>query len=98
MVTAYETGEIDRAEVQRRLAEVLASYRSIANDLQSVDAPDTPGAAYMDGVNTLWNSTSALSQALDDGDEARVAAALAGSLQATARMYALVDGALPAKD
>src|SRR5262245_40644623 len=39
LVAAYESGEIDRFELQRRLGEVLASYRATARLVESIDAP-----------------------------------------------------------
>jgi hypothetical protein len=94
LVAAYQSGQIDRPELQRRLADILAGYREAARQVDAL-AP-TPRLqptleADRAALNTLTGSAAELSQAYDDGDQARVSAALAHSLEATARLHALTD-------
>ena len=84
-VSSYETGEIDRAELQRRLSAVLHGYQDTANELDALDVPPAfrPTAQqYLETLNTLTQSVTDLSRAYDDGDQARVAQALALTLEA----------------
>jgi len=100
LVAAYESGQIDRAELQRRLADVLDSYRATATQVEALNAPPALRdvlAADQDALRALARAGVQLSQAYDDGDQARVSAALASSLQATARLHALTDVLAPAK-
>lgn len=91
-VTAFESGDIDRNELQRRLAGVLKSYQDMAMQVDVLDAP--PGeqpvvAEYVATLNGLTQSATALSKAYDDSDRARVAQALASSLAAVAQLHDL---------
>jgi hypothetical protein len=97
LVAAYQSGQIDRDELQRRLGEVLIGYRDAANQVDSLDVPPTLRTSLQadeDALTALTGSASELSQAFDDGDQARVSAALARSLEATAQLHALRDIAL----
>jgi len=88
-VTAYESGEIDREALQRRLADVLTGYQDVAGQVDSLDAPSGEQpviAEYVATVDELIQSVVGLSKAYDDGDQARVAAALAVSLQTVAQL------------
>jgi hypothetical protein len=87
-VSAYETHEIDRTELQRRLGAVLRGYQDAANQLESLDATPTVHE-YLETLTTLTQSVTELSKAYDDGDQVRVAHSLAISLQATARLHGL---------
>jgi hypothetical protein len=94
LVAAYQSGQIDRAELQRRLADILAGYREAASQVNALTA--TPRLqptleADREALATLTGSAAELSQAYDDGDQARVSAALAHSLEAIARLHALTD-------
>jgi hypothetical protein len=94
LVAAYQGGQIDRAELQRRLTEILAGYRDAASQVNALDPPPQLTAtlkAEEEALNALTGSAVELSQAYDDGDQARVSAALAHSLAATARLHALTD-------
>ncbi len=98
-VSAYETGEIDRNELQRRLAAVLTSYRSVADQVDTLQPPAGEGtliAEYVATVDALSQSVMGLSRAYDDGDQARVAQALAASLEAVAQLHDLSTA--PAQD
>jgi hypothetical protein len=91
-VSAYESGEIDRAELQRRLSGVLSSYQAVADEVDTLDAPsgeETIVGEYVATVTELTQSVVGLSKAYDDGDQSRVAQALAVSLQAVAQLHAL---------
>jgi|SRR5215471_5687551 len=94
LVATYQSGSIDKAELQRRLGRILASYRDAT---VQVDALDTPAAlqpmiqTYRNTLGVLAQSGIELSKAYDDGDQGRVAAALAQSLQATAQLHDLAD-------
>ena len=85
LVASYANGELDRAELQRQLGEVLAAYRDAAVDLP----PQRQAEA--EALTQLTVSAVELSQAYDDGDQTRVTSALAHSLEATARLHALSD-------
>jgi hypothetical protein len=94
LVAAYQAGQIDSGELQRRLAEILAGYREATSQVDALNPPaqlTSTLAADEDALNQLTGSALELSQAYDDGDQARVAAALAHSLEATARLHALTD-------
>jgi len=94
LVAAYESGQIDRAELQRRLEQVLESYRATATQVEALNAPPALREvviADQDALRALARAGVELSQAYDDGDQARVSAALASSLEATARLHALSD-------
>jgi len=98
LVAAYQSGEIDRIEVQRRLASILASYSRASTQIDALEP--SPGLesvrpSYVRALGVLSESATELSKAYDDGDETRVSAALALSLEATARMHALADLAWP---
>ena len=91
-VTAYESGEINRAELQRRLSGVLTSYQAVADEVDTLDAPsgeETIVGQYVATVTELTQSVVGLSKAYDDGDQARVAQALGVSLQAVAQLHSL---------
>lgn len=90
LVVSYANGELDRKELQRQLGEVLASYRDAANQVAAVDAPPRLQAD-AEALTSLTQSAVELSQAYDDGDQTRVASALAHSLEAIARLHALSD-------
>jgi hypothetical protein len=94
LVAAYQGGQMDRGELQRRLAEILAGYREVASQVNALNPPPQLTStlkADEDALNALTGSAVELSQAYDDGDQARVSAALAHSLEATARLHALTD-------
>jgi hypothetical protein len=94
LVATYQSGSIDKAELQRRLSGILASYRDASIQ---IDALDTPAAlqpvtqSYRNTLGVLAQSGVELSKAYDDGDQGRVAAALARSLQATTQLHDLAD-------
>jgi hypothetical protein len=101
VVAAYEQRQITRAELQRRLAAIIASYRDAASRLDGIGAPpalQSTLTGYVEVLSMLQQSGDELSKAYDDGDQARVAAALAASLQATARFHDLLDAGPPARD
>jgi hypothetical protein len=92
LVAAYQSGEIDRAAFQRQLGEVLIGYRDAASQVGALDLPPELQSAQQDeqdGLRALTDAATDLSQAYGDGDEARAAAALARSLEATARLHTL---------
>jgi hypothetical protein len=91
-VTAYDSGQIDRAELQRRLAGVLAGYESTAAEVNALDPPtdqQTTVREYAATVDELSQSVRSLSRAYDDGDQAGIAQALATTLQAIAQVHDL---------
>jgi len=90
LVASYANGELDRNDLQRQLGEVLASYRDAADQAAAVDAP-SQRQAEGEALNELTQSAIELSQAYDDGDQTRVASALAHSLEATVRLHTLSD-------
>jgi hypothetical protein len=97
LVAEYQSGQIDRAELQRQLGEVLIAYRDAASQVSALDLPPQMQAtlqADAAALGVLTQSAAELSQAYDDGDQARVSAALANSLAATVRLHALADGPL----
>jgi hypothetical protein len=90
LVASYANRELDRNALQRQLGEVLAAYRAAAADLPP------QRQAEGDALTQLTQSTIELSQAYDDGDQTRVASALAHTLEATARLHGFSDtGAKP---
>ena len=94
LVATYQSGEIDRIELQRRLASILASYSRASTQIDALKP--SPGLesvppSYIDALSVLSQSATELSKAYDDGNETRVSAALALSLEATARMHVLAD-------
>jgi hypothetical protein len=94
LVAAYESGSIDKGELQRRLSAVLSSYRDAAGQIATIQAPpdmQPTMQAYRDTLAALTQSGTELSKAYDDGDQGRVAAALAQSLRATAQWHDLAD-------
>jgi hypothetical protein len=94
LVATYQSGGIDRAELQRRLATVLTGYRDAASQVDALQAPadmQSTVQAYRDTLGALTQSGTQLSQAYDDGNEGRVAAALAQSLRAAAQWHDLAD-------
>jgi hypothetical protein len=94
VVATYQSGGISKAELQRRLAAVLASYRDASTQLDGVDAagPMQPTVqAYREMLGSLTQLGADLSKAYDDGDEGRVSATLALSLQATAQWHDLTN-------
>jgi hypothetical protein len=98
LVAAYQSGQMDRSELQRRLGEVLIGYRDAASQVAALDlSPQVQSTLRADAeaLNALAQAATDLSQAYDDGDQARVAAALARSLQATARLHDLSDITAP---
>jgi hypothetical protein len=98
LVAAYQNGEMDRTQLQRQLADVLTGYRAAASDAGALDLPPSLQAdlqADEAALSALTQSAVELSQAYDDGDQARVTAALARSLAATARLHALSDEVIP---
>ncbi len=93
-VTAYESGEIDRTELQRRLADVLRSYAVTSHEVGRLEPPsgeENVVAEYVASVNALTQSAAGLSRAYDDGDQAGVARSLAASLQAVAQLHDLSE-------
>jgi hypothetical protein len=100
LVAAYQSGELDRAELQRQLGQVLIGYRDASSQVRALNLPPLLQATLQadeEALTTLTQSATELSQAYDDGDEARVAAALARSLEATARLHSLSDLAMPVR-
>lgn len=98
LVAAYQSGQMDRSNLQRRLEDVLNGYRDAANQTAALNLPQDVRQrlqADKDALTALTQSATDLSQAYDDGDQARVAAALARSLEATARLHALADEVSP---
>jgi hypothetical protein len=94
LVATYQTGSIDKAELQRRLAQVLVSYQDAAVQVDALDTPEPMQPtiqAYRNALGILSQSGAELSKAYDDGDQARVAAALGRSLQATTQLHDLSD-------
>jgi hypothetical protein len=94
LIATYQSGQIDRAELQRQLADVLSGYRAATAQVSSLDLPpslQTNMQAEEQALTALTQSAIDLSQAFDDGDQARVTAALGRSLEATARLHALSD-------
>ena len=90
LVAAYESGQIDRNELQRQLGDVLSAYVTATSDVASVDMPPEMQASQRadeESLRALTQSAAELSQAFDDGDQARVATALARSLQAMAQLH-----------
>jgi hypothetical protein len=93
VVAAYEDGEIDAKELQRRLALVLMSYDDAAAALDALAPPadaESTVMAYREELTLLRTSGQELSKAFDDGDQARVGAALGATVEAAARLYDLV--------
>jgi hypothetical protein len=88
-VSAYESGDIDRPELQQRLSAVLLGYQQAANQVDALDAPPSLIHEYLGALSMLTQSVTELSKAYDDGDQARVAQALAMSLEATAQLHGL---------
>lgn len=88
-VASYETGDIGRTELQRRLTDVLGGYQQAADQLDTLDVTPAWRRQYLDTLTTLTESVTELSKAYDDGDQARVARALAMSLEATAQLHDL---------
>ena len=89
VVASYEAGEIDAKELQRRLSGVLVAYADATAVLGSLTPPvgsESTVTAYMSTVSSLARSGQELSKALDDGDQARIAAALGQTLQIVARL------------
>jgi hypothetical protein len=79
---------------------VLESYRATATQVEALNAPPALRdvlTADQDALRALAHAGVELSQAYDDGDRTRVSAALASSLQATARLHALTDVLSPSK-
>lgn len=98
LVAAYQSGQIDRTELQARLADVLKGYRDAASQSAALNLPADVRQrlqADEDALSALTQSAMDLSQAYDDGDEGRVAAALARGLEATARLHAQADEVKP---
>jgi hypothetical protein len=94
LVASYQSGSIDKAELQRQLATVLTGYRDAASQVDALQVPanmQSTVQTYRDTLGALTQSGTELSQAYDDGDEGRVAAALAQSLRATAQWHDLAD-------
>ena len=94
LVAAYQGGQIDRGELQRRLTDILAGYRDAASQVNLLNRPPQLTStleADEEALIALTRSAVELSQAYDDGDQARVSAALAHSLEATARLHVLTD-------
>ncbi|HEY2596448.1 MAG TPA: hypothetical protein VGK33_21360 [Chloroflexota bacterium] len=94
LVAMYQSGGIDKTELQQRLAAVLSSYHDAAGQVDSLQAPanmQSTVQAYRDTLGALTQSGSDLSKAYDDGDEGRVAAALAQSLHASAQWQGIPD-------
>jgi hypothetical protein len=94
LVAAYESGQLDRSDLQRQLGDVLIGYRDAASQVSALDLPPSMQATLQadeEALSALTSSATELSQAYDDGDQARVSAALARSLEATARLHALSD-------
>ncbi|MBV9580307.1 MAG: hypothetical protein JO057_17095 [Chloroflexi bacterium] len=94
VVASYQRGSIGKAELQRRLAGVLASYHDAATQVDALDTPTDMRPtvqAYHDTLGALSQDDSELAKAYDDGDEGRVSAALALSLQATAQWHDIAD-------
>jgi hypothetical protein len=94
LVADYQAGQVDRGELQRRLADVLAGYRDAASQVNALDPPPqlrSTVEADQQALSALTSSAAELSQAYDDGDQTRISAALAHSLEATARLHALRD-------
>ena len=94
LVATYQSGSINKAELQRRLAAILASYRESARQVDALNPPADMRPtvqAYRDTLGALSQSGTELSKAYDDGDEGRVAAALAQSLRATVQLHDLGD-------
>jgi hypothetical protein len=99
LVAAYQSGQIDRSELQRQLAVVLAGDQAAASEVAALEPP--PGQSSVlktdqEALTTLARSVTELSQAYDEGDQARVSAALALALEATARLHTLSEQASPA--
>jgi hypothetical protein len=94
LVASYQSGSIDKSELQRRLTAVLSGYHDAASQVDALHAPadmQPTVQAYRDTLSALTQSGTELSQAYDDGDEGRVADALAQSLRATAQWHDLAD-------
>jgi hypothetical protein len=94
LVATYQSGQIDRAELQRQLEDILSAYRDAAAQVTSLDllpSQQTNLQADELALTALTQSVIDLSQAFDDGDQARVTAALGRSLAATARLHAMSD-------
>lgn len=100
LVAAYEGGEIDRVELQRRLAAVLASYRNEQGQLEALSvSPAQVGIqqTYLDALRALDTAAGDLSRAYDDGDQRRAAAALGLTLQAMAHLHTAAELSAPAR-
>jgi hypothetical protein len=94
LVAAYQSGGVSKAELQRRLAGILASYREAARKVDGLNPPEElrpTVQAYRETLGALTQSGTELSKAYDDGNEARVSAALAQSLRATVQLHDLGD-------
>jgi hypothetical protein len=94
LVSRYQSGGIDKTELQQRLAVVLSSYHDAAGQVDALQPPadmQSTVQAYRDTLGVLMQSGSDLSKAYDDGDEGRVAAALAQSLHASAQWQDLTS-------
>jgi hypothetical protein len=94
LVATYQSGGVSEVELQRRLTAILASYREAARQVDALNPPADMRPtvqAYRDTLAALAQSGAELSKAYDDGNDARVAAALAQSLRATAQLHDLGD-------
>jgi hypothetical protein len=94
LVATYQGGGIDKAELQRRLSAVLTSYGDAAGQVDKLQVPSDMQPtvqAYRETLAALTQSGRELSKAYDDGDQGRVAAALANSLRAAAQWHDLAD-------
>src|SRR5262249_41068260 len=94
LVASYESGSIDKVELQRRLSAVLTNYADAAKQVDALQAPanlQSTVQAYHDTLGALTQSSTELSKACDDGDQGRLAAALAQSLRAAAQWHDLSD-------
>jgi hypothetical protein len=94
LVATYQSGGVSKVELQRRLTAILARYREAARQVDGLNPPDgmrPTVQAYRDTLAALTQSGTELSKAYDDGNDARVAAALAQSLRATVELHDLGD-------
>src|SRR5690242_13271491 len=72
LVAAYQSGQIDRADLQRQLADVLIGYRDAASRVTALNLPPRMQATLQadeEALSALTQSATELSQAYDDGDQ-----------------------------
>src|ERR1043166_8430238 len=96
----FENGDIDAAELQRRLEVALASYAQAGDGLRGLDPPAELLAVhqgYLDALGLFDQSALEMLEACDDGDASHIAAAVPLMLEGTAQLQALGNRFWPAR-